>query len=318
MKILYTNADIRKKITEILAHSKGRRVVVSAFVGAGSEVYLPKPIGLELICWPQPGSTNPNTIRELMQRGVNVYFAQKMHIKLYWTSDLGAVITSANLSSNALGSGGQKELGAYLQPGQVNIKKVFSQIDAKPVTPKTLHNLELAHHEYVKHNPKEYITTSRTRNFNKWFEQKPKESWKFTAWEPANIKLSSRAKDLLTEEFGNSRCHEWMSADKNDFKENDWVLCLRETSTRLGRASWMFVHHAIQVPIAQRKKCNDGFPVQIIQVSSLKHYEKPPFSLAEKKIQQAVKMAYRKVQPSDGKPGAAFINAMYRFYNHKS
>jgi hypothetical protein len=318
MKILYTTAEIRRKITEILAHSKGRRVVVSAFVGAGSEVYLPKPQGLELICWPQPGSTNPNTIRELIQRGVNVSFAQKMHIKLYWTSDLGSIITSANLSSNALGSGGQLELGAFLQPGQVNIEKILTHIDAKPVTKTSLHNLELAHHEYIKHNPQEHITTSRTRRFNNWFEQKPKEPWKFAVWDTSNIQLSSRAKNLLTEEFGNSRCHEWMSADRNDFSDNDWVLCLRETPKRLGHASWMFVHHAVQVPVAERKKRNDGYPIQIIQVSSLKLYEKPPFSLADKKIQQAIKMAYKKVQPSDGKPGAAFINAIHNFYNDKS
>ncbi len=66
MKLLYTAADIRKTIARILTESKGRRVVISAFVGAGSEVYLPKPQGLELICWPKPGSTNPNTIRELI------------------------------------------------------------------------------------------------------------------------------------------------------------------------------------------------------------------------------------------------------------
>jgi hypothetical protein len=315
MRLLYTTADIKKTIGRILTQSKGRRVVISAFVGAGSEVYLPKPQGLELICWPKPGSTNPNTIRELVQRGVNVFFAPQMHIKLYWTSDKGSVITSANLSSNALGSGGQLELGAYLQPGQVNIEKVLSHIEAKPVSATALRNLEQAHHEYIKRNPQERISTSRTRSFNRWFESKPREPWKFSVWDVANIQLSSRAKSLLIDEFGSSSCHEWMSADRGDFSDNDWGLCLRKTPKRLGKASWMFAHHVVPVPRAERKKRNEGFPVQVLQVSALKQYEKPPFSLADRKIQQAIRKAYREVQPTDGKPGAAFINAIHYYFN---
>jgi hypothetical protein len=130
--LLYTTADIRKTIAKLLTESKGRRVVISAFIGSGSEIYLPKPQGLEVICWPKAGSTNPNTIREIMHRGASVSFAPNMHSKLYWTSDKGAVITSANLSTSALGSGGQIELGAFLRPGQISIDKVLSRIAATP------------------------------------------------------------------------------------------------------------------------------------------------------------------------------------------
>ncbi len=238
-----------------------------------------------------------------------------MHIKLYWTSDKGSVITSANLSSNALGSGGQLELGAYLQPGQVNIEKVLSHIQAKSVSPTALRNLELAHHEYIKRNPQEHISTPDTRNFNKWFESKPREPWKFSVWDVASIKLSSRAKSLLINEFGSSSCYEWMSADKGDFNDNDWILCLRETPNRLGGITWMFAHHVVPVPQVERKKLNGGYAAQVLQVGTLKRYEKPPFSLVGKKIQQAVRNAYQEMQPDRSKPTVGFINAIRRYYN---
>lgn len=315
MRLLYTTADIKKTITKLLTQSKGRRVVISAFIGSGSEIYLPKPQGIELICWPKPGSTNPNTIRELMRRGVDVSFAPKMHIKLYWTSDKGAVITSANLSSSALGSGGQIELGAFLQPGQVNIDKVLSHIEAKPVSAKTLLNLEQAHHEYIKHNPGEPVRISRTRSFNDWFESKPREQWKFCVWDVVNIRLSSTAKNLLTEEFGSISCCSWMGVDDGDFSDNDWILHLRETPNRLGGVSWMFAHHVVPVPKAERKKLNGGFAAQVLQVGTLKRYEKPPFSLVGKKIQQSIRKAYRETQPNNSKPTVSFINAIHRYYN---
>lgn len=284
MKVLYKTKNIRLAIVKLLSTSKGERIVISAFVGAGSEIYFPKPKNIQLICWPQPGSTNPNTIRELLKRGVKVYFANKMHIKLYWTSDKGAVITSANLSSNALGSGGQIEIGILLPPGIINIGKVISNIKPKKVTETELQKLEKAHHEFIKHNPTSIIRSTIDRSFKQWFESKTPEKWKFEVWDVAKIKLSSNAHNLLIEEHGSPKCQEWMSANKDEILENEWILCLRETPKRLGKAKWMFAHHVIRVPVKERKLKNDGFAYQVLQVSPLRLYERPPFSLSGKRI----------------------------------
>ena len=97
-RLLYTSADVRQAIIRLFRSSKGHRVAISAFVGDGAEAYLPKPKGLQLICWPKAGGTNPNVLRKLMKRGVEVFFADRLHMKTYWSEDRGAVVTSANLS----------------------------------------------------------------------------------------------------------------------------------------------------------------------------------------------------------------------------
>src|SRR4051812_26338296 len=110
-KILYTSAEVRKAIIDLFTGCKGRRVAVVGFVGDGAESYLPKPSGIELICWPKAGGTNPNVLRRLAKNKVIIRFADRLHMKVYWAEGTGSIVTSANLSANALGAGNLKELG---------------------------------------------------------------------------------------------------------------------------------------------------------------------------------------------------------------
>jgi len=128
-KILYTSADVRKAIIELFESSKGRRVAITAFVGSGSEAYLRKPEGIELVCWPKAGGTNPDALRKLIKLGVKVSFAKSLHMKIYWTADKGAVITSANLSKNALGAGNLMEIGIFVPSKSVDIDRILKQIN---------------------------------------------------------------------------------------------------------------------------------------------------------------------------------------------
>ena len=99
--ILYTSAEVRQKIIELFSTSRGRRVAITAFVGAGADAYLPKANGIELVCWPKAGGTNPFALRKLMKKGVSVSFVDSLHMKVYWTEDKGAVITSAAASTRS-------------------------------------------------------------------------------------------------------------------------------------------------------------------------------------------------------------------------
>lgn len=105
MKMLMTSNDVRKELTTLMAPSKRRRVAISAFVGKGARDYIPKPRGVELICWPRAGGTNPQELRRLKRGGVKIGFANLLHMKLYWAAGRGTLVTSANLSTNALGAG---------------------------------------------------------------------------------------------------------------------------------------------------------------------------------------------------------------------
>lgn len=69
-------------------------------------------------------------------------------MKVYWTKDMGAVITSANLSQNALGSGNLREVGVWLEPGQVDIDRILGSMAYRKASTRDLHELDNAHREY--------------------------------------------------------------------------------------------------------------------------------------------------------------------------
>jgi phosphatidylserine/phosphatidylglycerophosphate/cardiolipin synthase-like enzyme len=148
-KILYTSAEVRKAIARLFSESKGNRVAISAFVGEGADLFLPKPKGLKLICWPKAGGTNPNALRKLMQSKVKVFFSDSIHMKVYWAEDLGVVITSANLSNNALGSGNLREIGVQLPKGALDMERVMASIKPCPISKQELHRLDRQHKLYI-------------------------------------------------------------------------------------------------------------------------------------------------------------------------
>src|SRR5437016_5112972 len=161
LRVLYTSDAVRKTVIEMFRTATGRRVAISAFVGNGAEAYLPRPEGIELICWPKEGGTNPTMVRRLLKRGVKVEFADNLHMKLYWTADKGAVITSANLSTNALGSGNLRECGVLLRSSDLDIGKVLRSIQRRDVTRKELLELDREYKDYHKRNKGAAATLER-------------------------------------------------------------------------------------------------------------------------------------------------------------
>src|ERR1017187_1223207 len=113
-RVLYNSAEVRSAIIELFRGGDAKGIAISAFVGDGSDAYLPCPKGLRLICSPTPGATNPGTLRLLISKGVTVEFVDGLHMKVYWAENRGAVVTSANLFTNAMGVGGLKEAGVFL------------------------------------------------------------------------------------------------------------------------------------------------------------------------------------------------------------
>src|SRR3990172_5431165 len=126
---------VRKEVYRIFKSEKGRRVALVAFVGKSAEAYLPKPKGIELICWPHAPGTNPTTIKFLMQnRKVDVRFSRRLHMKVYWTATQGTVVTSANLSTNAYGAGALHEAGVLLPSSKIDIDSLLDAVNPQKVT----------------------------------------------------------------------------------------------------------------------------------------------------------------------------------------
>src|SRR4051812_5854740 len=108
VEVLYSSEAIRVAVRDLFRRGRGRRGAIVAFVGDGAEASLPRPSGLELYCWPCAPGTNPRAIRLLRKLGVDTFFVDRLHTKLYWASGRGAVVASSNLSTNAYGHGGLK------------------------------------------------------------------------------------------------------------------------------------------------------------------------------------------------------------------
>ena len=117
--MLYTSADVRRAVRQVLASSATERVVIVGFVGSTPESYLPNPRGIRLYCWDEP-PTNPEAIRRLMRLGVKCYFSSRVHMKGYWARDHGCVVASSNLSSQAMAGDKLLEAGVLLAPGVVD------------------------------------------------------------------------------------------------------------------------------------------------------------------------------------------------------
>lgn len=296
MKILYTSAQVKKTIAQLFSSSKGRRVAITAFVGNGAEVYLSKPKGIELICWPKAGGTNPNAIWELKRRrGVTVFFADSLHMKLYWTEDKGAVVTSANLSTSALGAGGLKEIGVFVPRGKINIDRVLESVKYRPASDYEISKLEIAHKDYWKRNPASAVRTSKAKTFPQWHEiSKP--SWKLSPmFYVDNIRLSANAKAILEEEHGVAKYYNLTNLTKMEgeyFRENDWLLTFNQERESKSPIFWTFVHHKVKVSPSDKKSYDREWPFQIIQVSSLRAYEQPPFQI-DKCFKRAFRTAIR-------------------------
>jgi hypothetical protein len=286
-RILYTSHDVRKTIIDIFTASKGRRVAITAFVGRGAEAYLPKPEGLELVCWPKAGGTNPYALRKLMERGADVSFVDSLHMKVYWTEDKGSVITSANLSTNALGAGNLRELGIYVPGSQLDIKKILASLKKRPVTNKELSRLDRQHHEYQK-VMRDTPRAAQGVTFREWYELPFRPKWKI-GWGDVYGDFSKAAKEIAKEEYNVRTPNDFVMGGRNAYQKNDWVLNFDLGEKAPSGLRWLSVDYVVRVPKSDKKAYCAGYPYQAVQVWSPRHYPETPF-----RIEPRFRSAFRK------------------------
>lgn len=315
-KILYNSFEVRRAVVEMFRSSRGRRVAISAFVGEGAEAYLPKPKGLQLICWPKAGGTNPNVLRKLIKRGVDVFFADGLHMKLYWSDDNGAIITSANLSTNALGSGNLKEIGAFLESQEVDIDLLIQLLKIRPASFEELKRLDSSHKRYVVRNRGEGRIASHAGSFDEWYELPFRPKWKL-GWIEGSVELSSNAKAISESEYGVPHPENWISCRSGEYQRFDWILTftLERFPTEFG---WMFTDYVAKVSKSDKvfdKEC----PYQAVQVWPKRSYPVPPFSVRGKQFQRAFSKAVSKFGVSrikklrSSKPPKRLVDLIYEF-----
>jgi len=282
-RVLYNSAEVRSAIIDLFRAGGTNRIAISAFVGDGAEAYLPCPKDLRLICSPTPGATNPSTLRLLMSKGVTVEFVDGLHMKIYWVENRGAVVTSANLSTNAMGVGGLKEAGVFLPPNEIDIERVLKQLKPRPAKPE-LRRLDFKHRAYCKRVP--WAGTKRKSSYIEWFESPVREQWKFFTYSTVSLNLSDTAVHSVRQEFG-KKPHDWMWSELPRVRKDEWVLCLYATSKRLRGIHWLFADRVIAVPRSDRN-FDPEYPYEVIQIHRAKQYPPPPFSI-DRQFREATK-----------------------------
>lgn len=319
-EVLYTSEAIRQSVYELFSGNAGRRVAVVAFVGNGAEAYLPTAKGIELYCWPSIPGTNPKAIRKLAKTlHVNVHFAPNVHMKLYWSEKKGAIITSANLSSNAYGHGGLKELGVRLPPGAVDINRILESIHGAPLTDAALEQFEKSYAKHAK-SVQRIAARHEGTSFADWYRSRPAESaWKVCGWEDEDINVSK----ALRHAAGLDTVEECMAlATQHEAHVNDYLLSLDVTNPKRAVVEWFFVTHVVKVPKADQTYY-PRFPFQVWQAGPLRMYRRPPFEM-DKPFQAAIKAVVKSLSENETevelgilkvrKPSTWLLDSLYEHY----
>ena len=293
--ILYSSGEVRQAVVKLFESSKGRRVAISAFVGNGAEVYLGKTELLEIYCWPKPGSTNPNTLRKLIKKGAGVFFSDALHMKVYWTEDQGAIITSANLSTNALGSGNLKEIGILLESEEIDIDRIIHSI--KPICPaseEAIRKLDVEPRDYYFRNPG-IFKNARTQSYREWYESPWRQKWKL-ALISGDCKTAAVVKEILKNEyeFTTSQLEDidLISAPEGLYKQGDWILVV-EDKDKPTKINWLYADRSIQVPKTDKKAFDSENSYQTFQVHPRKFYSSFPFDERDSKFKLALRKAIK-------------------------
>ena len=115
-------------------------------------------------------------------------------MKVYWAEGRGAIITSANLSTNALGSGDLKEVGVLLSDEDIDIDHLISSLKLRNPSKKELSDLDRLHDLFYVKNPpvnkKRQVPTLET-----WYQSIAPRLWKL-GWAntPSSLLLDQQRK----------------------------------------------------------------------------------------------------------------------------
>lgn len=130
---LANSESITKQIEHLIgAHSSPAPICIAvAFWGQGAEAMIAKEgAQFQLICNLQAGGTNPHVIRQLRAMAhVDMLQLDTLHAKVV-ISDIGAVVSSANFSTNGLGLDGPSSF-KWLEAGifVASTSSIFEEIE---------------------------------------------------------------------------------------------------------------------------------------------------------------------------------------------
>ena len=294
MKVLYTSNDVHKAIKGIFEQSKSapiRRVAVVAYLGVNAKSFLPSPKGLKIICNPEPGATEPASIRALIAKGAEIAFSDKLHSKVYW-SEKGCIVASANVSYRALGSSNQKETGILIDAKEFDIDRLIQYVDPYEITQDAMDKLEVSARK-IKRATGTGRNSSSLRDYMTWYGSAYRESWKIGWWSKSQLTTSKSAIKRSSTEYGIKDPFGFLNVARNQVRSNEWLLCFEITDNGLRGLEWMYVDFVVSVGRTERDSYEREYPYQAVQVHRLRFYPKPPFDIT-REFRSAFKKAAKR------------------------
>lgn len=282
-KILYSSAEIHSAIKRLFGRpdASDRRVALVAYVGSDGPSYLPHHEGLHVVCSPSAGGTDPDALRTLMKHGAKVEFADRLHMKVYWSRRRGCIVTSANASTNALGVGNLKEAGVLLSPGVVSIDRLLKYSRPRPVSRADLHLLD----KQSRARRPEFLTggqraKDKGRNFLEWYLSPHRSVWKLEMIEKYVNSTPKSVKEQTLFEYGRTDPHSYQSFSKGQLAPHDWVLDFHiSPDQQVNNIDWLYVDFIVKVTSKDGRFYDPRYPYLAIQVHGPSHCPEPPFRI---------------------------------------
>jgi hypothetical protein len=222
--------------------------------------------------------------------GASVHFVDKLHAKLYWVEGEGFVIGSANLTRNALGSGGLHEIALFDDDASsVDIDGIISQYTVRRPTTTELAALQVEHDRFWSGLPESKRARVPTIDFAAWSSLRGVRPWKLTWWDEEGDEARSSTERAEAE--GVDSIADFIPCREGDFASGDWVLTFKRTRNGIGPIAWMLVELVSQLEPAERDADNPGWTHEALQLRAYHSPIRPPFALNPQFKQAFVKAA---------------------------
>jgi hypothetical protein len=212
-------------------------------------------------------------------------------MKVYWSSNRGAVICSANVSANSLGKRGLREAGVWLPRGAVSIDSLLRYAKPQPISDLDLKGLaRRSDRTEAAHPRSRKADDDESPSLRAWLRSSARKIWKIGWWESTS-RTPQVAKAQSLAMYGVKSPYHWNTGGKGYFSAGDWVLTFNVRSGK--NASWMYVDFVVKVPSSEKRVFSREYPYCAVQVHpSRLNPASPPFKLdshARKVVASAVK-----------------------------
>ena len=164
--------------------------------------------------------------RVVIEPDLHHFFADDLHMKVYWAENQGAVVTSANLTSNGLG-GGLSEIGVLLTASEFDepqIDRILLSLKKRPVSVEEFRQFEQIHTQIERLRklklPGAKVLVGLPEDctppsFKDWHERPFSKSWKIATFIRGSVPLAKKAKEILRK-YGVDEAEQYISVDNQE------------------------------------------------------------------------------------------------------